>query len=281
MLYYKDWGRGAPVALIHGWPLTSDTWDPVALKLVEAGHRCIFHDRRGFGRSDQPWDGYDYDTFTDDLVAVLHDAGINEPVSLVGFSMGGGEVARFVRTQGRQRVRKAALVSSVVPYMLKTEGNPNGVDQSTFDGMAAGITKDRADFFKDFAKSFFGNGVISHPVSDAVLDDFWRQAMMAGLRPTLAAAKAFASTDFRPDLKAFQGVDTLVIHGTSDATVPIDATAREVAKQVPQAKLIEYDGSAHGVFATDTDRFVNDLLEFLGDGETARTRESAQGERTY
>ena len=280
-LYYKDWGRGAPVALIHGWPLTSDTWDPVALKLVEAGHRCIFHDRRGFGRSDQPWDGYDYDTFTDDLAAVLHDAGVREPVALVGFSMGGGEVARFVRTQGQQRVRKAALVGSVVPYMLKTDDNPNGVDQATFDGMAEGITKDRAAFFKDFARSFYGNGVISHPVSDAVLDDFWRQAMMAGLRPTLAAAKAFATTDFRPDLKAFAGIDTLVIHGTSDATVPIDATAREVAKQVPGARLIEYDGSAHGVFATDTERLCNDLLEFLGSGTHSGASQGRQQERAY
>jgi pimeloyl-ACP methyl ester carboxylesterase len=281
MLYYKDWGRGSPVALIHGWPLSSDTWDPVALMLVEAGHRCIFHDRRGFGRSDQPWEGYDYDTFTDDLAAVLHHAGVNEPVSLVGFSMGGGEVARFVRTQGRQRVRKAALVGSVVPYMLKTDENPNGVDQSTFDQMAAGITKHRADFFKDFAKSFFGNGVISHPVSDAVLDDFWRQAMMAGLRSTLAAAEAFASTDFRPDLRAFEGIATLVIHGTSDATVPIDATAREVVKQVPGAKLIEYDGSPHGVFATDTERLCNDLLEFLGTDGQVRARDDAQRERAY
>jgi pimeloyl-ACP methyl ester carboxylesterase len=271
MLYYKDWGRGSPVSLIHGWPLSSDTWDPVALKLVEAGHRCIFHDRRGFGRSDQPWDGYDYDTFTDDLIAVLEDAGVREPVSLVGFSMGGGEVARFVSSQGHRRVRKAALVGSVVPYMLKTEDNPNGVDQSTFDSMAAGITKDRADFFQDFAKGFFGNGVISHPVSDAILDDFWRQAMMAGLRSTLAAAQAFASTDFRPDLRSFEGIDMLVIHGTSDATVPIDATAREVARALPDAKLIEYDGSAHGVFATDTDRLCGDLLAFLGDGQRGGT----------
>lgn len=264
MLYYKDWGRGAPVALIHGWPLSADSWDPVALKLAEAGHRVIFHDRRGFGRSDQPWKGYDYDTFADDVITVLHDAGIDEATALVGFSMGGGEVAKLVGRYGPDRISKAALVSSVVPYMLKSENNPNGVDQSTFDQMTAGMIADRADFMKSFAKSFFGVGVVSHPVSEGVLDDFWRQAMMAGLRPTLAAAQAFATTDFRPDLPSFRKIPTLVIHGTADKTVPIDATAREVARQVPDAQLIEYDGSAHGVFGTDTERLCNDLLEFLG-----------------
>lgn len=283
MLYYKDWGNGAPVALIHGWPLTADSWDPVALKLVEAGHRVIFHDRRGFGRSDQPWNGYDYDTFADDLVTVLEDAGVNQATALVGFSMGGGEVAKLVGRYGPDRISKAALISSVVPYMLKTENNPDGVDQSSFDQISQGITKDRADFMQSFAKDFFGVGVVSHPVSDGVLDNFWRQAMMAGLRPTLAAAQAFATTDFRPNLASFRNIPTLVIHGTADKTVPIDATAREVARQVPGARLIEYEGSAHGVFATDTERLCNDLIDFLGrqSGETAASSGQRQRESTY
>ena len=273
-LFYKDWGPrgGSPVVLLHGWPLTGDTFDDAAVALAEAGKRCIVPDRRGFGRSDQPWDGYDYDTFADDVAAVLEDARIAEPVALVGFSMGGGEVARFVSKQGRSRVSKAVLIGSVVPYLLHTDDNPNGVPQATFDQMTAGMKKDRADFFTAFARDFYGVGFIQHPVSDAVLDDFFRQAMMAGLRPTLAAAEAFATTDFRPDLKSFEGIPTLVIHGTSDATVPIDATAREVAKALPHAQLIEYDGSAHGLFATDKDRLIDDLLGFLGDSSGAEQR---------
>ena len=262
-LYYKDWGKGDPVVLLHGWPLSGDTFDDAAVALVEAGKRCIIPDRRGFGRSDQPWDGYDYDTFADDVAAVLEDAGVREPVALVGFSMGGGEVARFLTKQGANRVSKAVLIGSIVPYMLQTDDNPNGVPQSTFDEMTAGMKKDRAGFMHSFARDFFGVGWMQHPVSDAVLDDFQRQALMAGLRPTLGAAQAFATTDFRPDLKSFT-VPTLVIHGTADRTVPIDATAREVAKAVPNAQLIEYDGSAHGLFASDKQRLIDDLLTFLG-----------------
>jgi pimeloyl-ACP methyl ester carboxylesterase len=262
-LYYKDWGTGDPVVLLHGWPLTGDTFDDAALALAEAGKRCIVPDRRGFGRSDQPWDGHDYDTYADDIVSILEDAGIHEPVALVGFSMGGGEVARFLTRQGANRVSRAVLIGSIVPYMLKTDDNPNGVPQATFEEMAAGMKKDREHFFTAFFKAFYGVGTLSSPVSDEVLMNSWRQAMMAGLRPTLAAAQAFATTDFRPDLASFT-VPTLVIHGTGDQTVPIDATARVVAKQVPGAQLIEYDGSAHGLFATDKQRLIDDLLAFLG-----------------
>jgi non-heme chloroperoxidase len=268
-LFYKDWGKGDPVVLIHGWPLTGDTFDDAAVALAEAGKRCIIPDRRGFGRSDQPWDGYDYDTLADDIAAILEDAGIEQPVALVGFSMGGGEVARFLTKQGASRVSKAVLIGSIVPYMLKTDDNPNGVPQSAFDEMTAGMKKDRADFMQTFARDFFGVGWITTPVSEATLDDFRRQAFMAGLRPTLAAAEAFATTDFRPDLKSFT-VPTLVIHGTADKTVPIDATAREVAKAVPDSELIEYEGSAHGLFASDKERLIGDLLTFLGDSGTDR-----------
>ncbi len=272
-LYYKDWGKGDPVALLHGWPLTGDTFDDTALALAEAGKRCIIPDRRGFGRSDQPWDGYDYDSLADDVAAILDHAGITEPVALVGFSMGGGEVARFLTKQGANRVSKAVLISAVVPYMAKTDDNPNGVPQSTFDQMTAGMKADRAHFFKGFFKDFYGVGALTSPVSEEMLMNSWRQSMMAGLRPTLAAAQAFATTDFRPDLKSFT-VPTLIIHGTKDVTVPIDATAREAAKSIPGAKLIEYDGSAHGLFATDKDRLIDDLLSFLG-GSSGAERRSA------
>ena len=263
MLYHKDWGEGHPVVLIHGWPLSGDTFDDLGIALAERGFRAIIPDRRGFGRSDQPWNGHDYDTYADDIAAVLEHCGIAEPVSLVGFSMGGGEVARFLTKQGKDRVSAAVLISSIVPYMLQTDDNPNGVPQAIFDQMTDGMKKDRAGFMTSFAKDFFGQGFIDRPVSQGVLDDFWRQAMMAGQRSTLGAAKAFASTDFRPDLKSF-AVPTLVIHGTADKTVPIDATGRVVADQVPGAKLIEYDGSAHGLFATDKERLIEDVCAFLG-----------------
>jgi non-heme chloroperoxidase len=280
MLYYKDWGRGDPVVLLHGWPLTGDTFDDAALRLAESGKRCIVPDRRGFGRSDQPWDGYDYDTFADDVAAILEDAGISQPVALVGFSMGGGEVARFLTKQGKNRVSKAVLISSVVPYMLQTDDNPNGVPQSTFDQMTEGMKKDRENFFTGFFKDFFGDGLLTQPVSSEVEMNAWRQTMMAGLRPSLAAAQAFATTDFRPDIASFDGVPTLIIHGTSDKTVPIDATGRVMAEKVPGAQLIEYDGSAHGLFATDKERLCDDLVAFLGGDSTGDTRSAIPLEQT-
>ena len=260
-LSYKDWGKGRPVVLLHGWPLSGDTFDDAAVALADAGYRSIIPDRRGFGRSDQPWNGYDYDSFTDDVAAILDEAGVTEPVALVGFSMGGGEVARFL-TNYPGRASAAVLISAVVPYMLKTNDNPDGVPQATFDEMTAAMKQDREHFFTGFFKDFYGAGALSSPVSDEVLMNSWRQTMMAGLRPTLAAAEAFATTDFRPDLASFT-VPTLIIHGTADKTVPIDATARVVAREVPGAKLIEYDGSAHGLFATDKERLIGDLLAFL------------------
>ena len=270
-LFYKDWGPrdGTPIVLIHGWPLTADSFDDLAVALAQDGYRSIVPDRRGFGRSDQPWDGYDYDTFASDVDTVLEDAGIDGPFALAGFSMGGGEVARLVARHG-ERVTKAILIGSIVPYMLQTDDNPNGVPQSVFDDITAGIKEDRAAFFTSFAKDFYGVGVLDRAVSEGVLHDFFRQAMMAGLRPTLGAAKAFATTDFRGDLSAFT-MPTLVIHGTKDATVPIDATAREVARAVPGAKLIEYDGAAHGLFASDKDRLTRDIREFLGSPANQRS----------
>ena len=283
MLYYKDWGRGDPVVLLHGWPLSGDSFDDAALRLVEAGKRCIIPDRRGFGRSDQPWDGHDYDTYADDVAAILEDAGVNQPVALVGFSMGGGEVARFLTKQGKNRVSKAVLISAVVPYMLQTDDNPNGVPQATFDQMTEAMKEDREHFFKGFFNDFFGTGLVSHPVSNEVEMNAWRQSMMAGLRPTLAAAQAFATTDFRPDIRSFDGVPTLVIHGTSDKTVPIDATGRVMADKVPGAQLIEYEGSAHGLFATDKERLCDDLVVFLtgGAGRVGERSEAREEETAY
>ncbi len=262
-LYYKDWGTGDPVVLLHGWPLTGDTFDDTAVALAEAGKRCIIPDRRGFGRSDQPWDGYDYDTFADDLAAVIEQTQAQD-AALIGFSMGGGEVARYMSRHGGKGVSQAVLISSVVPYMLKTADNPHGVDQATFDQMTQGMKEDRAKFFAGFFKDFYGVGLVSQPVSNEVIEWSRQVTMQAGLKPTLAAAKAFASTDFRGDLASFK-VPTLVIHGTDDKTVPIDAAGRAAAKGIAGSTLVEYEGAAHGLFATEKERFTRDLVNFVKD----------------
>jgi pimeloyl-ACP methyl ester carboxylesterase len=263
MLYYKDWGRGDPVVLLHGWPLTGDTFDDLAIQLVDAGKRCIIPDRRGFGRSDQPWNGYDYDTFADDVAAILEDAGINQSVALVGFSMGGGEVARFLSKQGRGRVSAAVLASSVVPKVAQSDDHPDGVPQAKLDEITAQMKTDRAGFLKTFLHQFYGWGLLKRPVSEGVIDAGFHQAIMAGARSTYAAAEAWAMTDFRPDLPAFEGVPTLILHGTADANVPIEGTGRKVAEALPHATLIEYEGSPHGIFETDKDRFARDVIGFL------------------
>ena len=278
-LYVKTWGEGQPVVLIHGWPLSGDSWDPVTQALAEAGYKAIAYDRRGFGRSAQPSGGYDYDTFADDLSDVIKAHAGGQDVALIGFSMGGGEIARYLSRHGGKGVSRVALVSSVVPYMLKTGDNPNGVPQEAFEEMTAGMLDDRAKFFTGFFKDFFGVGLLAHPVSDEVLHLAWITAMQAGLRPTLAAAKAFATTDFRPDLASFS-MPTLLIHGTADKTVPIDATAREVAKAVPHATLLEYGGEAHGVFATQRERLTQDLLDFLA-GREPEQRQAVLDAMTY
>lgn len=262
-LYVKDWGpkTGRPVIMMHGWPLTSDTWDDFAVVAADAGFRAISYDRRGFGRSEQPWDGYEYDTLADDLADVIEATGAQD-AALFGFSMGGGEVARYMSRHGGKGVSKAALIASVVPYMAQTPDNPDGVPQSVFDEMTAGMKEDRAHFFHGFLKSFYGVGVFTGSVSEAVLDWSFQQTMMAGLRPTLACAKAFSSTDFRPDLPSFK-LPTLIIHGTGDQTVPIETSGRAAAAAIPGATLIEYDGAPHGLFASNKQQLTDDLMAFL------------------
>lgn len=261
-LYVKDWGSGRPVILLHGWPLSSDSWDDQAMAIADAGYRAIAYDRRGFGRSSQPWSGYDYDTLSDDLAAVIEQTGAQDAV-LVGFSMGGGEVARYMSRHGGQSVSKAVLVSSVVPYMLKTDDNAEGTDASVFEAMAEAMKLDRAGFFSGFFKDFFGVGLLSSPVSREIEAWAFSLSMQASLKATLASAKAFSSTDFRGDLPAFS-VPTLVIHGTDDKIVPIDAGGRAAARGIAAATLIEYDGAPHGLFATHKDRLSKDLLDFIG-----------------
>lgn len=263
-LFVKNWGEGRPVILTHGWPLAADMWDAQAMALAKAGYRAITYDRRGFGRSGQPWNGYEYDTFADDLADVMQETGAASDATIIGFSMGGGEIARYMSRHEGKGVIAAGLVSSVVPYVLKTDDNPDGVPEETLQQIADGVENDRAHFFRNtFFPQVFGVGFITSPVSEEVLDMTTGTALHAGLWPTLAAAQAFGHTDFRPDLPAFR-VPTLIIHGTADKTVPIDASARPAARAITQSQLIEYDGEPHGLNATASDRLTRDLLTFVG-----------------
>jgi len=268
VLHVKHAGEGRPVVLIHGWPLTGDMWEYQTLALIEAGYRVITYDRRGFGQSAHPARGYDYDNFADDLAAILEDADARDAV-LVGFSMGGGEVARYLSRHGTDRVAKVALISSVVPYLSKASDNPEGVDPSVFEEMKAKIREDRFAFLGDFAKMFYGVGVVSKPVSRELLGWTFILATMASPKATLDCVDAFATTDFRRDLAAFT-VPTLVIHGTADKTVPIEPTGRAVAAALPAATFIEYEGEPHGLFATAPERLNRDLIEFIGTSTVQR-----------
>ena len=263
-LYVKDWGSGPPVVLIHGWPLNADSWEDQALGLAEAGFRVIAYDRRGFGRSSQPWTGYDYDTLTDDFAQVLEASGARD-AALFGFSMGGGEVARYMSRHGGRNVRAAGLIASVVPYLLKDDSNPDGVDASVLDEqMKQLIREDRPTFFAKFAKFFYGVGYITSPVTEAVLHNFVTMAAQGGIKGVLDCVDAFGKTDFRPDLPAFT-IPTLIVHGTADQTVPIDLSARAAARGIGGATLIEYEGEPHGLNVTAKDRLTRDMLAFLRD----------------
>lgn len=260
-LYVKDWGSGRPVILIHGWPLSADSWDDQAMAIADAGHRVIAYDRRGFGRSSQPWTGYDYDTLADDLAAVIEQTGARDAV-LVGFSMGGGEVARYMSRHGGKSVVQAILVSSVLPFRLQTADNAAGTEQAVFDKTALALKEDRPRFLAGFFRTFFGADAAQYPVSDELLGWARNIAMQASLKATLDCLKSFSSTDFRQDLAAFD-LPTLIIHGTADKTVPIDASSRAAAKGIKYSTLIEYDGAPHGVFATHKRRLSQDLIDFL------------------
>jgi non-heme chloroperoxidase len=260
-LYYKDWGSGPPVIFVHGWPLNADMWDYQMAHLGAHGLRCIAYDRRGFGRSDQPWTGYDYDTLADDLAQLIEQLGLPS-VSLVGFSMGGGEVARYLARHGSAKVSRAVLVAAVTPYLLKTAEHPDGVDVSVFDEMVEGVMKDRPHFLAQFGPKFFGKTLLDAKVSDEVLQWTLMMAMQGSLRATLACVRAFSETDFRADLPRID-VPTLVIHGTADKTVPLDVAGRQTAKLIPGAQFIEYENEPHGLFLTAKDRLNTDLLAFL------------------
>lgn len=260
-IYYKDWGSGPPVVFCHGWPLSADSWESQMMFLAENGFRCIAHDRRGHGRSSQPWDGNDMDHYADDLAALVEALDLKQAV-LIGFSTGGGEVARYIGRHGTARVAKAALVASVPPLMLQTHTNLGGLPIDVFDGLRAHSIKDRSQFYLDLASGpFFGFNRPGAKASRGMINSFWRQGMMGGHKNTYDSIAAFSETDFTEDLKKFD-VPTLVIHGDDDQIVPIDAAGRASAKIVKGATLKVYPGAPHGITDTHKTQLNADLLTF-------------------
>jgi non-heme chloroperoxidase len=260
-IYYKDWGKGQPVVFSHGWPLSADAWDAQMLFLGERGYRVIAHDRRGHGRSSQPWNGNDMDTYADDLATLVGALDLKGAVH-VGHSTGGGEVARYLGRHGTKRAAKAVLISAVPPLMLKTAANPGGLPIETFDAIRAGVVADRSQFFKDLTTPFYGANRPGARVSPGVRDSFWLQGMQAGHKSAYDCIKAFSETDLTEDLKKFD-VPTLILHGDDDQIVPIGASALLSAKLVKGSTLKTYPGFPHGMCTTQADQINADLLAFL------------------
>ncbi len=260
-IYFEDIGRGKPVVLIHGWPVSHEMWEYQVNALVEAGYRCISYDRRGFGQSDKPWDNYDYDTLADDLHEVLLALNLTD-VTLVGFSMGGGEVVRYLGRYGSTRVTKAVLVSSVVPLLLKTEDHEEGVPREMFDEMVANLNNDRPAFLKEFGKGFFSEGVLNKPVSDEIQHWMWNLAIVASSRATVQCVRSFSETDFRSDLNTIT-IPVMIIHGNDDKIVPIKATSELTSLQLPNAAYYRIEGGPHGLFITHKTELNQLLINFI------------------
>lgn len=260
-IFYSDLGSGDPVVLIHGWPLNSQMWEYQTPMLLDKGFRVIAYDRRGFGQSSKPASGYNYDTFADDLNSLMTELDLKN-VRLVGFSMGGGEIARYLSEYGAERVAKTVLISSVVPYLIQAKDNPDGVPEKAFAEMVHGLKNDRPAFLASFGKTFFGQGVVKHAVSDEMLQWASSLAYQASPIATIDCVGAFGLTDFRNDLQAFT-MPTLIIHGTADKTVPPAPSADQAAKGIPQAQNLRYDGAPHGLFVTHKDKLNADLAAFL------------------
>lgn len=259
-IYFKDWGTGKPVLFSHGWPLDGDMWDSQLNFLAEKGYRVIAFDRRGFGRSDQPWEGYNYDTFASDINDLISHLDLQN-VTLVGFSMGGGDVARYINNYGTARVDSLVLLGAVTPIFGKADDYPAGVDLSVFEGIRQGLRKDRAQFISDFATPFYGTNA-GQTVSQGALTQTLNIALLASLKGTIDCVTAFSETDFRPDMAKID-VPTLVIHGSNDQVVPFETTGKVAAEMITGAQLKVYDNAPHGFAVTHTDQLNADLLTFL------------------
>jgi non-heme chloroperoxidase len=260
-IYFKDWGTGQPVVFSHGWPLTADAWDAQMVFLASRGYRCIAHDRRGHGRSSQPWNGNEMDTYADDLAALTAALDLGDAVH-VGHSTGGGEVARYLGRHGTGRVAKAVLIGAVPPLMLKTAANPGGLPIGAFDAIRAGVAADRSQYFKDLTMPFYGYNRPGANVSEGVRDSFWLQGMMAGHKGALDCIKAFSETDFTDDLKRID-VPTLIMHGDDDQIVPIGASAMQSSKLIKKSTLKIYKGFSHGMCTVNAAEINADLLAFI------------------
>ncbi|HEX5034884.1 MAG TPA: alpha/beta hydrolase, partial [bacterium] len=260
-LYYKDWGAGRPLVFSHGWPLSADAWEDQMLFLASRGYRCIAHDRRAHGRSSQPWEGHEMNTYADDLSKLVEALDLKDAVH-IGHSTGGGEVARYIGRHGTKRVAKAVLIGAVPPLMLKTPENPGGLPIEVFDQLRAGVLADRSQFFRDLATPFYGANRPGAKVSQGLQDSFWMQSMQGGFKGIVDCIKAFSETDFTEDLKKFD-VPTLILHGDDDQIVPIGASAMLSSKLIKKAQLKVYAGAPHGMCSTLKDRVNADLLAFL------------------
>jgi non-heme chloroperoxidase len=260
-IYYNDWGKEQPVVFSHGWPLSADAWEDQMVFLASRGYRCIAHDRRGHGRSSQPWDGNEMDTYADDLAELVRSLDLRDAIH-VGHSTGGGEVARYIGRHGTSRVARAVLIGAVPPIMAKSASNPGGLPIDVFDGIRAAVMADRSQFFKDLPTSFYGANRPGATLSEGVRDSFWLQGMMAGYKAVIDCIKAFSETDFTEDLRKID-VPTLIMHGDDDQIVPIGGSALLSAKLVKGSALKVYPGLSHGMCTVNKDQINADLLAFI------------------